>query len=83
MARPLDHATVIQQVYFAERAHQDLQLHPDSTMAKARVAHRQARAEARERTNPTPAPQRTYVRLHGENYQLSSQGSGTRLDLKA
>ena len=83
MARPLDHVTVIQQVYFAERAHQDLQLHPDSTMVKARTAHRQARAEARERPNPTPAPQRTYVRLHGENYHLSGHASGSRLDLKA
>ncbi len=83
MARPLDHVTVIQQVYFAERAHQDLQLHPDSTMVKAREAHRMASAEARQRPNPTPAPRRTSVRLHGENYNLSSHGSGTRVDLKA
>jgi hypothetical protein len=83
MARPLDHVTVIQQVYFAERAHQDLQLHPDSTMVKARTAHRQSIAEAREQPNPTAAPQRTYLRLHGENYQLSSHGNGQQVDLKA
>ncbi len=83
MPMPLSHATVIQQVYFAERAHQDLQMHPDSTMVKARAAHAQARAEAGQRPNPAAAPPRTSVRLYGENYNLSRQGRGGNVDLTA
>ena len=83
MARPLDLITVIQQIYFAERAHQDLQMHPDTTMVKAREAHGQARAEAAQRPNPAEAPQRSSVRLYGENYNLSRHGRGGNVDLMA
>ena len=83
MTRPLDHITVLQQINFAERVHQDQQTHPELTMLKAEAAGRRMKAEARQRPNPTTSTRRTGVRLHGENYRAVRHSSGARVDLKA
>jgi len=83
MPMPLNHATVIQQINFAEWAHRDLQVHPETTMLKARDIHSRERAESLRRANPAETTRRSALRLHGQNYNLSSFSAGGRVDLKA
>ena len=82
MPNPLDHATVIQQINFAEWAHHDLQVHPERTMLKARDINASTRADSRRRANATSASRRTAIRLHGENYRIAGYSTGETLDLK-
>jgi hypothetical protein len=83
MSKALDNATVIQQINYAEWAHHDLQVHPERTMLKARDIHSRDITENRRKTNAASTSSRSAMRLHGQNYQLSSHLSGGNVDLKA
>ena len=83
MPQPLDNVTVIQQINFAERVHQDQQYHPQWTKLKTAEDHRRLRAELRSRTVPASATSRTGVRLYGYNYSERESRPGGRVVVKA
>lgn len=91
MVRPLDHVTVIQQINFAEREHQNLQLHPMLSRQAAEDALLNKAEEQRKRTNETTKTERSAVRPserrrdrgNGGRGQRGEKGKGQNLDLQA
>lgn len=63
MVRPLDHVTVIQQINFAERIHQNQQTHPEFSNLQAEVIDQQTRALERRRTQATHKSERAKIHL--------------------
>ena len=63
MVRPLDHVTVIQQINFAERIHQNQQTHPEISNLQAEVIDQQKRAVERQRTQAAHKSERTKIHL--------------------
>lgn len=64
MVRPLDHVTVIQQINFAERVHQNLQNHPEISKLQAEVIEQQKRAAERKRTRSVNETERARIIIH-------------------
>jgi len=63
MVRPLDHVTVIQQMNFAERLHQDAHTHPEISRLQAEYIQRQERILEQKRTQATHKPERAKIHL--------------------
>jgi len=67
MVRPLDHVTVIQQINFAERVHQNLQTHPEISKLQAEVIEQQKRAARRRKTRSVNKTERYRINNHEES----------------
>ena len=64
MVRPLDHVTVVQQINFAERVHQDLQTHPEISKLKSEVIEQQQRAAQSRQTRSLDKTERSRIIIH-------------------
>jgi len=64
MVRPLDHVTVIQQINFAERVHQNLQTHPEISKLQAEVIEQQKKAIERRQTQTVQKTERSRIIIH-------------------
>ena len=66
MVRPLDHVTVIQQINFAEKLHQDSHSHPEISRLQAEDIQRRQRIMEQTRTQKTHKPERAKIHLREE-----------------
>ena len=92
MVRPLDHVTVVQQINFAERVHQDLQTHPEISKLKSEVIEQQKRAAQRrqarsvdktERSRIIIAEKSTYDRVGKKRGGVAENMLSRGIDIKA
>ena len=92
MVRPLDHVTVIQQINFAERVHQDLQTHPEISNLKSEVIEQQKIAAQSRQTRSVDKTERsrtiihektTYDRVGRKKGSLSGNRRSRSIDLRA
>ena len=91
MLRPLDHITVIQQINFAERIHQNQQTHPEISKLQAEVIQQEQRNIQRRQTQCVHKTVGCRIHLHQEGYytrvgrKIDSSAGNTpsRIDLKA
>jgi hypothetical protein len=91
MVRPLDHVTVIQQINFAERVHQNLQTHPEVSKLAAEAVDREKRLAETRKTKALHKSER--ARIHpkerefgarsGYGKRKSKEGKRPGIDLKA
>lgn len=94
MVRPLDHVTVIQQINFAEKVHQNQQFHPELSKLQSEVIDQQKREIERRKTQSVHKSERTRIHLRdeqnhrrgrkgGERRKKGLGGGGRSIDLKA
>ena len=74
MVRPLDHVTVIQQINFAERIHQNQQTHPEISNLQAEAIEQQKRVLERRRTQATHKSERAKIHLREDRGGRRRQG---------
>jgi len=63
MVRPLDHATVIQQINFQEKLHQDSYTHPEISRLQAEEISRRQKILEQKRTQETHRSERAKIHL--------------------
>ncbi|HUU26378.1 MAG TPA: hypothetical protein VM123_01075 [archaeon] len=66
MVRPLDHVTVIQQINFAERVHQNQQMHPELSRLQAEAIEREKKIAENKKTQALHKPEKTKIHLRDE-----------------
>jgi hypothetical protein len=76
MVRPLDHVTVIQQINFAEKFHQNQQVHPEVSKLQAEIIDKEKRSAEKKRTQALEKSERTRIHLRKEG--RGAQGRGDR-----
>ncbi|MBN2288598.1 MAG: hypothetical protein JXQ83_04645 [Candidatus Glassbacteria bacterium] len=67
MVRPLDHVTVIQQMNFAEKLHQDAHTHPEISRQQAEDIQRRQRILEQKRTQQTHRAERSKIHLRDDH----------------
>ncbi|MFH1069337.1 MAG: hypothetical protein V1794_06905 [Candidatus Glassbacteria bacterium] len=85
---PLDHVTVIQQINFAEREHQNLQTHPERSQLASGLVDLRNREAALRKTMAVHPSARSRIHLREEDREkvgksLGRQYVGRMIDLRA
>jgi hypothetical protein len=74
MVRPLDHATVMQQMNVADKLHQNAQSHPEISRQQAEELQRRQKILEQKRTKATEKTERSKIHLREDN----KKGGGRR-----
>jgi hypothetical protein len=88
MVRPLDHVTVIQQINFAEREHQNQVVHPEISRLQAEAIDIERMERDRRRTQNVHKTEKGKIHLQGDTGEKPRKrkgrpGKGGRVDLTA